>query len=145
MLIHLILYGLLGLLVEVVYTAVYAAAEAIVDRTEIDTKLRGHTYLWMAPVYGFGCLLFEQLHGAIFDWHWSLRLVFYAVLITLFEYLSGFLIEKLTGTIPWDYSARRWHIHGKIRLDYLPLWGCFGLFLEIATGWVHAAASGLMG
>jgi uncharacterized membrane protein len=145
MLLHLLLYALLGLVVEVLYTAIYAAAEAIVDRLPIDGRLQGHTYLWMLPIYGLGGLLFEQVHTILASWHWTARGLLYALGIFLVEYLSGFVIEKLTGSIPWDYSKRRWHVHGKIRLDYLPVWFCFGLFLETATGWVHAAASGLMG
>jgi uncharacterized membrane protein len=145
MLLHVLLYGLLGLLVEVIYTAVYAAAESVVDRIAVDPRFRGHTYLWMAPIYGFGGIVFEQLFAAIIDWHWLIRMGVYAVLITVVEYICGYIIEKMTGSIPWDYSKRRWHIHGKIRLDYLPVWACFGLFLEVAMVWVHAAASGLMG
>ena len=31
---------------------------------------------------------------------------------------------------PWDYSHARRHLHGLIRLDYLPLWAGAGLALE---------------
>ena len=142
---RLLLYSLLGLVVEVVYTAVYGAAEAVVDKRPVDPKLTGHTYLWMLPIYGLGGLLFEQVYGAVLGWHWVARGLLYCVGIFLIEYLAGWVIEKLTGSVPWDYSRRRWHVHGKIRLDYLPVWFVFGLFLEHATGWVHGAATGILG
>jgi uncharacterized membrane protein len=145
MLLPLLLYALLGLVVEVIYTACYAAAEAVVEQGAIDSRLQGHTYLWMMPIYGFGGLLFELIHRSLLSTHWTLRGLVYVVGIFVVEYLAGWLIERLTGTVPWDYSNRRWHIHGKIRLDYAPVWFCFGLFLEHASGWVHGAASGILG
>ena len=145
MVLHVLLYSVLGLVVEVVYTAVYGAAEALVNRRPLDRSLQGHTYLWMLPIYGFGGLHFELLYGAVLDWHWFFRGLLYGVCIFLIEYLAGWVIEKLSGAVPWDYSTRRWHIHGKIRLDYLPIWFLFGLFLEQASVWIHGAALGLMG
>ena len=96
------------------------------------------------PIYGFGGLLFELVHQTVSPLHWTLRGLIYVAGIFVVEYIAGWIIERLTGTIPWDYSDRRWHLHGKIRLDYAPVWFCFGMFLEHASGWIHAAAAGIL-
>ena len=145
MLLPILLYALLGLGVEVIYTAVYAAAEAAVDQTPVDGTLQGHTYLWMMPIYGLGGLLFEVVFRLVEGWHWSVRGLLYTIGIFAVEYVAGWVIEKMTGTIPWDYSERRWHVHGKIRLDYAPVWFCFGLFLERASLWIQSASTGILG
>ena len=142
---HLLLYGLLGLVLEVVYTALAGVVEALVRRQPIDGKLQGQTYLWMLPIYGAGGLLLEEIQAVIEFWPWIARGLIYALTIFLVEYLAGWAIEKIAGVVPWDYSDRRWHVHGKIRLDYLPVWFSLGLLFEVAMGWVHTTASALLG
>jgi uncharacterized membrane protein len=46
------------------------------------------------------------------------------------EYLTGWLIRKLTGRCPWDYSQFRGNIRGIITLEYAPVWFIFGLGFE---------------
>jgi uncharacterized membrane protein len=47
------------------------------------------------------------------------------------ELVTGWLLERLTGRCPWDYSATaRWHWRGYTRFDYAPLWFLVGLALE---------------
>ena len=46
------------------------------------------------------------------------------------EYLSGRVLRRVVGEAPWDYSHALYHLHGLIRLDYLPLWAGAGLGLE---------------
>ena len=145
MLLPILLYALLGLVVEVIYTAVYAAAEAAVDQTPVDPSLKGHTYLWMMPIYGLGGLLFEFVFHVVESHHWGVRGLIYTAGIFAVEYIAGWIIEQMTGSVPWDYSERRWHVQGKIRLDYAPVWFCFGLFLEKASHWIQATSIGLHG
>lgn len=90
----------------------------------------GHTYLWMLPIYGGGCMLFELAHAVVASYPWMVRGAIYMVGCFIFEYATGWMIKMISGTIPWDYSERRWHVHGLIRLDYAPLWFLFGLLLE---------------
>ena len=40
------------------------------------------------------------------------------------------MLRAVVGEAPWDYSDARHHLHGLIRLDYLPLWAGAGLALE---------------
>ena len=140
---HFLLYGLLGLVLEIGFTALSEVGSALLHRKPIDKKLQGHTYLWMLPIYGAGGLLLEEVHASIEVWPWLVRGLLYAGCIYGIEYLTGWMIEKITGVIPWDYSGSGWHVHGKIRLDYLPIWFALGLLFEVVKGWVHAAATGL--
>jgi uncharacterized membrane protein len=131
-------YGVFGWCAEIVWTAAYGVVGAIAAGRRLDARLMGHTYLWMLPIYGGGGLLFEVVHGAIAPYPWAVRGAIYMVGCFVVEYISGWLIKVASGTIPWDYSERRWHVHGLIRLDYAPVWFCFGLLLERVEAVVRA-------
>lgn len=97
-----------------------------------DWRLKGHTYVWMIPIYALiypGLLLLWPVVSA---WPWALRGAFYTVLIFIVEYLSGWLLRKTIGRCPWDYAGRRWAVHGLIRLDFAPLWFGASLLYELA-------------
>jgi uncharacterized membrane protein len=85
----------------------------------------------MFPIYGLVAPLYEPLHNALRFWPWVARGVWYAVGIMLVEYIAGWLLRRLAGVCPWDYTgSTRWQLHGLVRLDYAPLWAIFGLLLE---------------
>jgi len=125
-----ILYGLFGWCAEIVWTALMAVVAALRAGQPIDRRLIGHTYLWMFPIYGVGGLLFEITFGFVRIWPWAARGILYMVGCFAVEYATGWVIHRATGTIPWDYTYTRWHVHGLIRLDYAPVWFVFGLILE---------------
>ena len=61
----------------------------------------------------------------------ALRASVYGLGILGVEYASGRLLRRLLGSAPWEYGEARLGIGGGlVRLDYLPLWGTFGLGLE---------------
>ena len=127
MLIRFVLYGLLGWAIEIVWTAL----SSTVGGTQRGWRLAGTTYLWMFPIYGLLAPLYEPLHDAIRAWPWPLRGLLYGLGFLAVEYVSGWLLRRLTGVCPWDYRGRcRWHLHGLMRLDYGPLWALLGLALE---------------
>jgi len=122
-----VLYGLGGWCGEVIWTSIRDRVRGRVD----DWKLKGTTYLWMFPIYGSIALLYEPAHDAIRLWAWPLRGLGYMLGFFAIEYLTGWLLKRLTGSCPWDYS--RWSptsINGFIRLDYAPIWFLVGLGLE---------------
>jgi uncharacterized membrane protein len=141
--IRVLLYGTFGWCAEIVWTAVHDVAASLIARRAVDLKLAGHTYLWMLPIYGVGGRLFEVVHTALGGAPWPLRGMVYMLGCFAVEYATGFAIKRLAGEIPWDYSHRRWHVHGLIRLDYAPVWFCFGLLLEHVEVAVKAMESGL--
>ena len=124
--IRFVLYGLLGWCAEVVWSAV---TEKIL-RQQRDWRLLGHTSLWMFPLYGLLAPLYEPLHDFLHPWHWFMRGVIYLLGIWLVEYVTGWLLRKLTGKCPWDYSQLRGNLHGLIAWEYAPVWFAAGLLLE---------------
>jgi len=123
-------YGMFGWSAEIAWTAAYALVAALVQRRAVDLRLTGRTYLWMFPIYGAGGFAFESAHAAVAAWPLLARGAVYTAGCFAIEYVSGLLLKRLTGRIPWDYSYARWHLHGLIRFDYVPVWFTFGLLLE---------------
>lgn len=122
-----ILYGLGGWCAEIIFTASRDRIRGRVD----DWKLTGTTYLWMFPLYGLIAIIYEPVHDAIRLWVWPLRATVYVLGFFAIEYVSGWLLEWLTGSCPWDYSRwSRFSVNGYIRLDYAPIWMLVGLGLE---------------
>ena len=125
--IRFVLYGLGGWCAEIVFTATRDRLRGRVS----DWKLKGTTYLWMFPIYGSIVFLYEPVHDTIRVWPWPARGVVYMLGFFAIEYLAGWLLKKLTGSCPWDYSRRsRYSVNGFIRLDYAPIWFLVGLALE---------------
>jgi len=124
MLIRFILYGLGGWCGEVVYTAV---TESIPSR---DWRLVGRTFLWMFPIYGLIAVLYEPVHDLIREAPLILRAAVYSVGFTVVEYISGWVIERITGRCPWDYSDKRFAINKYVRWDFFIVWAVIGLALE---------------
>ena len=128
--VRLIAYGIFGWCSEIVWTASYILVASIMAGRAIDWRLRGHTYIWMLPIYGAGGLLFEVAHAAIAGWAWPIRGLVYMLGCFTIEWYAGRLLQATTGRIPWDYSDARWNVRGLIRLDYAPVWFAFGMLLE---------------
>jgi uncharacterized membrane protein len=106
MLIRFCIYGLLGWCGEVVWTAVTEKAWG----KQRDWRLVGHTYFWMFPIYGLLAPLGEPVRNFLRPHFWLLR--------------------KLTGKCPWDYSSFPGNVQGIITLEYAPGWFIFGLGFE---------------
>ena len=132
------LYGIVGWCCEIIWTAAGNVADALVNRRRPDARLTGHTYLWMFLIYGGGGLLFELAHAVVRGWPLAARGVIYMLGCFAIEYTSGWTIRRAAGTVPWDYSESRWHVHNLIRLDYAPVWFAFGLLLEWVERLAHA-------
>lgn len=122
--IRFIIYGLGGWCGEVVYTALTGSLP------QRDWRLVGRTYLWMFPIYGLIAPLYEPVHTLIRETPLVARATVWAVGFTLVELVAGWLIARLIGRCPWDYSDRRWAINAYIRWDYFPVWALVGLALE---------------
>jgi uncharacterized membrane protein len=126
MLIRFLIYGLLGWCFEIVWTAITDRVRGAAG----DWRLTGHTYLWMLPIYGLLAPLGEPLHNLLRHHFWLLRGLVYLAGIWAVEFVTGWLLRKLTGKCPWDYSHLRGNFQGLIALEYAPVWFLFGLGFE---------------
>ncbi len=123
MLTHFIIYGLLGMLMEVFWTGLHSLLSG-------NLNLISKTSIWMFFIYGSAILL-EPIHDKIRRKNIILRGLAWVLLIYGIEFLSGFLLEKLIGSCPWDYrSSTRYTLKGYIRFDYFPAWFIVGLVFE---------------
>ena len=124
MLIRYILYGLGGWCGEVVFTAL---TDSLPKR---DWRLVGTTYLWMCPIYGLLAIFYEPVHDQSRDLALLVRAVIWSIGFTTVELITGWLIARISGRCPWDYSEKRFAINAYIRWDYFPVWAIIGLALE---------------
>lgn len=126
MILRFILYGLIGLAIEILWTSIY-------DKLFCHKKewnLQGTTYVWMFPIYGCLVFLYEPVFNLIKDMEWYYRGAIYSLGFMTAEYIFGYLL-RLVSICPWDYSnSKSLHLHGLVRLDYAPLWFAFGLLME---------------
>ncbi len=123
-------YGVFGWCAEIVWTALYDLVADVRAGRAPDARLVGKTYLWMFPIYGGGGLLFERAHAAVGGLAWPVRGLLYTIGCFAVEWIAGWVLRRATGKIPWDYTGKRWHVRGLIRLDYAPVWFVFGMMLE---------------
>jgi uncharacterized membrane protein len=120
--VHFIIYGLLGWCAEIIWTGLGSFVNG-------DVRLTAKTYLWMFPIYGLA-IFFEPLVDVIQDWSLWSRGAFWMLICFAVEYSTGWIIRRITGTVPWDYSRAKFNVHGLIRLDYAPVWFSVGLIFE---------------
>ena len=124
--IRFVIYGALGWCLGIVWTAV----EDRVRGKATDWRLRGQTSLWVFPLFGLVAVLYEPLHDGLRSLPWFMRGVTYALGFWLVEYSSGWLLRKLLGECPWDYSDWRGNLQGIITWEFGLVWFGFGLALE---------------
>ncbi len=126
MLVRFFIYGLLGWAAEIVWTCIHQ----IYKKEQPGWTLKGHTSLWMFPIYGLLAPLFEPVHNLIRPLHFLVRGIIYVFGFWFVEFISGWLLRRTLGACPWDYSSAKYNLGGLIRFDYAPLWFSFGLFIE---------------
>lgn len=113
--------GLTGWCLEILFTSMDALRRR-------DMTLKGHTSLWMFPIYGSAAILSPISH-LLRGKSALTRGLTYMSLIFSAEYLTGrFLSGK--KICPWDYRRSRWNIGRVIRLDFAPYWFFVGLLYE---------------
>jgi len=111
----LLIYGHLGLLIEIWFTGIYSFF------FRRDKSATAKTYLPMLFVYGLTALVLERLSEVIL-WPFYLKAFIYVFVIYFAEGLSGWILKKLIGKIPWDYGMSHWTPMGLINLKYAPFW-----------------------
>lgn len=123
MLTHFAVYGLLGMLMEVFWTGLHSLLSG-------DLNLISNTSIWMFFIYGTAVFL-EPIHHKIRRKNVLFRGITWVLLIYCIEFLSGFLLDILVGSCPWDYrNSTKYTLKGYIRFDYFPVWFFVGLLFE---------------
>jgi uncharacterized membrane protein len=84
----------------------------------------------MFPIYGLIAIFYEPVYDLIRDVPVLGRAVIWSLGFTTVELVTGWLIERVTGRCPWDYSTKRFGINAYIRWDFFVVWAVIGLALE---------------
>ena len=117
---YFIIYSILGWILESVF-------RSLCERKLINTGfLKGP----FCPIYGIGALIMILLLSRFKNNIILLFLVSFFVL-TFWEYIVGYFLEKAFHTKYWDYSNHKFNFQGRICLNNSIYWGILGvLFIE---------------
>ena len=111
-------YSFFGWIMETIYTSI--PKKAFQDR--------GFLTMPIIPIYGFGAMIAVVLLKPVSD---NLFLVFLLGIFctSLLEYVTSYLMEKLFHMRWWDYSDKKFNIHGRICLRNSFLFGVLSVAL----------------
>lgn len=87
---------------------------------------RGLLYGPFSPIYGIGTV-FIYLLFYIKNNKWYQTFLYGALFGGIYEFLMGFLQEKIWGTISWDYSNEFLNIGGRTTVPFMLFWGALVL------------------
>jgi hypothetical protein len=133
--VRILFYACLGVAAEVLFTAACARIGIVLtpdlDDSEARTtwRLKGHSFVWMFPIYGFGLLLFEVVHDALRTAPWLVRGLCYVSALYALELIASMLLVRLTGRHVWRWVGRG-ALGGHVHLAMAPLWLAAALLLE---------------
>ena len=128
--IYFLIYSFIGFLLETIY----------VYLMDGELKERGFLFGPIIPLYGFGAMaiisFLSSYHNQIFE------LFIYGFLLTsILEYITSYVMEKMFDMRWWDYSERKFNIHGRVCLRNSFM---FGFLSVILIQWVHPLISNLV-
>lgn len=82
----------------------------------------------VCPVYGVGALLVTASLRPLRD-NWALVFLLGMLITSVVEYVTGYLLERLFHTKWWDYSKRRFNLHGRVCLRNSLMFGALCVVL----------------
>ena len=91
----------------------------------------------ICPIYGVGAVFLLLCLRSFTD---NLIILFIGsfILLTILEYFTGFLLDKIFHTKWWDYTSMPFNINGYVCLKYSLIWATGGVIL---TNLIHPAIS----
>lgn len=104
---------------------------------------RGMLHGAYCPIYGFGLIIVIVCLTPIKD-SWLLLFVGSAVLTTVLEFVTGFVLDKIFGRRWWDYSNKKLNIGGYICPQFTIVWGLASLAIMKVIQPAVAFAVGLI-
>lgn len=115
-LLYFAIYSFLGWCVESIY-------KSILDKKMVNS---GFLYGPFCPIYAFGAiimaLILTKLPNNVF-----IIFISSTILLTVWEYIVGVLLEKIFKTKYWDYSHLKFNINGRVCLKNSIYWGLLGV------------------
>ena len=128
--IYFITYSFLGWVMESIF-------RSISERKIINTGfLKGP----FCPIYGVGAIIMLLFLKRFSD-NLAVLFIVSVVVLTIWEYLVGVLLEKLFHTKYWDYSKNKFNFQGRICLTNSIFWGVLGV---VFVKYIHPAIENLI-
>ena len=112
------IYSVLGWICEVVYCSV--PKKHFVNR--------GFLFGPYLPIYGFGATFVIVLLEPFYD-SWPMVMILSAVITSVLEYITSFLLEKIFKVKLWDYSTYPLNLNGRICALNSTLFALLSLFI----------------
>ena len=123
LLLYFIIYSFFGWVLESIF-------KSILQRKIVNS---GFLYGPICPIYGFGAIIMLLFLN---KFKYNLVLLFLAgfIVLSVWEYIVGALLEKKFNTKYWDYSNNFLNIKGRVCLMNSIFWGILGV---IFTLYIH--------
>ncbi len=106
-------------------------AGAIIYMT-IEILFRGYTYMQMGVVGGIVMIVIGLLDEPFKK---ELPVIIYAsmsaIIITLIEYIAGYIFNIKLGMNMWDYSDLPFNVDGQVCLYFSLAWGFLGIVASV--------------
>ena len=111
-----IVYSFLGWVIESTF-------KSICERKIINT---GFLYGPFCPIYGIGAIIMLLFLERFKN---NIILLFLAgfFVLSIWEYIVGWILEKAFKTTYWDYSDHKFNIKGRVCLTNSIMWGVLGV------------------
>ncbi|MDC7227854.1 MAG: putative ABC transporter permease [Spirochaetales bacterium] len=114
-------FAVLGWLIEVAFRSIYL-------RHPVNPGF--HKGPWL-PLYGSAGSVNYLVSSNLSSYPLMLRMLFYLVLCTAFEFLAGVFLEKVFHKRYWDYSEHRFNIRGLVCPVYSIGWVVISVIVEL--------------
>ncbi|HAK46756.1 MAG TPA: hypothetical protein DCO79_12675 [Spirochaeta sp.] len=85
---------------------------------------------WL-PVYGLTGVIIFLVSGILADHSILLRMLFYLILCTAFEFIAGEFLGKIFHKRLWDYSNYKYNLRGLICPAYSAGWVLIAVLVEL--------------
>lgn len=120
LLLYFIIYSFFGWVLESIF-------KSILQRKPINS---GFLYGPFCPIYGFGAIILLLFLDIFKD---NIILLFIAgfIVLSVWEYIVGVILEKKFNTKYWDYSENFLNIKGRVCLMNSFFWGVLGVLFTI--------------
>lgn len=76
----------------------------------------------LCPIYGIGGLVLVFLFNSFSGYPWVIPILIGTIAVNLVEYIGGVFCVTILKERLWDYSHRKWHLHGHIDALHAVCW-----------------------
>ncbi|KAH3881496.1 transmembrane protein 229A-like [Dreissena polymorpha] len=125
------LYGMHGLLDEIVFTALFD----FIFTPEGNSSLKGYSTIFSFFIYGSCSFFVERVYVFLHLRHgirWYFRLPLYLLIIYTWEFAFGLVLRQFDAC-SWDYSHYPLNFMGLVTLVYAPGWTLLCVYQDILS------------